>query len=88
MSDRLFGRIDELFKLVGWRVVTLKYGRLPGGRVRLARRGEHLREWIDQCPNSGALFGARLYRRGGKWREHLTRDLNRYPGIRAILDRA
>ena len=38
VSDRLFGRIDELFRSVGWRVVTLKYGRLlesafaePGG---------------------------------------------------------
>src|SRR5215469_63398 len=28
VSDRLFGRIDALFEMMGWRVVTLKYGRL------------------------------------------------------------
>jgi pyruvate dehydrogenase E1 component len=83
VSDRLFGRIDELFRLVGWRVVTLKYGRLL--EAAFARPdGEHLREWIDQCPNS--LYSALVYIGGAGWREHLRRDLNRYPGIRAILD--
>ena len=28
VNDRLFGRIGEMFELVGWRVVTLKYGKL------------------------------------------------------------
>ncbi|HEX5320219.1 MAG TPA: transketolase [Stellaceae bacterium] len=83
VSDRLFGRIDALFELVGWRVVTLKYGRLL--EAAFARPdGEHLREWIDQCPNS--LYSALVYIGGAGWREHLRRDLNRYPGIRAILD--
>ena len=27
VSDRLFGRIDALFEMMGWRVVTLKYGK-------------------------------------------------------------
>ena len=38
ISDRLFGRIDQLFENMGWRVVTMKYGTLlekifkePGG---------------------------------------------------------
>src|SRR6516165_4320615 len=26
VSDRLFGRIDAMFEMMGWRVVTLKYG--------------------------------------------------------------
>ncbi len=82
VSDRLFGRIDELFKLVGWRVVTIKYGRLL--QAAFARPdGEHLRQWIDACPNS--LYSALVYKGGAGWREHLSRDLNRYPGIRAIL---
>src|SRR2546423_522977 len=46
--------------------------------------GEQLREWIDACPNS--LYSALVYKGGEGWREHLRRDLNRYPGIRAILD--
>ncbi|HVH81882.1 MAG TPA: transketolase, partial [Stellaceae bacterium] len=83
VSDRLFGRIDALFELVGWRVVTLKYGRKL--EAAFARPdGVHLREWIDACPNS--LYSALVYKGGEGWREHLTRDLNRYPGIRAILD--
>ncbi|MGH7094928.1 MAG: transketolase, partial [Stellaceae bacterium] len=79
----LFGRIDALFELVGWRVVTLKYGRLLQAAFAQPD-GEHLREWIDQCPNS--LYSALVYIGGAGWREHLRRDLNRYPGIRAILD--
>src|SRR4051812_13452975 len=83
VSDRLFGRIDALFEMFGWRVVTLKYGRLL--QTAFARPdGEHLREWIDDCPNS--LYSALVYKGGEGWREHLARDLNRYPGIRAILD--
>jgi pyruvate dehydrogenase E1 component len=83
VSDRLFGRIDALFEMMGWRVVTLKYGRLL--EAAFARPdGHHLREWIDGCPNS--LYSALVYKGGEGWREHLHRDLNRYPGIRAILD--
>ncbi|MEK9646318.1 MAG: 1-deoxy-D-xylulose-5-phosphate synthase N-terminal domain-containing protein, partial [Alphaproteobacteria bacterium] len=28
ISDRIFGRIDQLFANMGWRVVTMKYGKL------------------------------------------------------------
>src|SRR5947207_10633937 len=83
VSDRLFNRIDTLFGMMGWRVVTLKYGkRLQAAFAR--PDGEHLREWIDACPNS--LYSALVYKGGEGWREHLRRDLNRYPGIRRILD--
>ncbi len=83
VSDRLFGRIDAMFEMMGWRVVTLKYGRLL--EAAFARPdGHHLREWIDALPNS--LYSALVYKGGEGWREHLQRDLNRYPGIRAILD--
>jgi pyruvate dehydrogenase E1 component len=83
VSDRLFGRIDAMFEMMGWRVVTLKYGRLLEAAFTRPD-GHHLREWIDACPNS--LYSALVYKGGEGWREHLGRDLNRYPGIRAILD--
>jgi len=83
VSDRLFGRIDALFEMMGWRVVTLKYGRLLEAAFTRPD-GHHLREWIDACPNS--LYSALVYKGGEGWREHLHRDLNRYPGIRTILD--
>ena len=83
VNDRLFGRIGEMFELVGWRVVTLKYGKLL--ETAFAQPdGEHLREWIDACPNS--LYSALVYKGGAGWREALTRDLNQYPGIRRILE--
>jgi pyruvate dehydrogenase E1 component len=72
-----------MFEMMGWRVVTLKYGRLL--EAAFARPdGHHLREWIDACPNS--LYSALVYKGGAGWREHLQRDLNRCPGIRAILE--
>jgi pyruvate dehydrogenase E1 component len=83
VSDRLFGRIDAMFEMMGWRVVTLKYGRLLEAAFA-GTDGHHLREWIDNCPNS--LYSALVYKGGEGWREHLQRDLNRYPGVRAILD--
>jgi pyruvate dehydrogenase E1 component len=83
VSDRLFGRIDAMFEMMGWRVVTLKYGRLLEAAFA-GPDGHHLREWIDACPNS--LYSALVYKGGAGWREHLQRDLNRYPGMRAILD--
>ena len=83
ISDRIFGRIDRLFENMGWRVVTLKYGKLleeafanPGG--------DTLRDWIDTCPNS--LYSALTFKGGAAWREHLKRDLNGVSGIRSILD--
>ena len=84
VNDRLFGRVAEMFELVGWRVITLKYGRLL--ETAFAQPdGEQLRQWIDACPNS--LYSALVFKGGAGWREALTRDLNQYPGIRQILER-
>ena len=51
VPDRLFGRIEGLFRDMGWNVVTMKYGRhLQAAFERPG--GEALRLWIDECPNS------------------------------------
>ena len=84
VNDRLFGRIGEMFELVGWRVVTLKYGKLLEAAFAQPD-GAHLRDWIDACPNS--LYSALVFKGGAGWREALTRDLNQYPGVRRILER-
>jgi pyruvate dehydrogenase E1 component len=84
ISDRLFGRFDELFESLGWRVVTLKYGR----RLEAAfaeRCGDALRRWIDDCPN--ALYGALTYSGGGAWRERLMEDIGGVSGVRDLLAR-
>jgi pyruvate dehydrogenase E1 component len=83
VPDRLFGRIEGLFNDMGWRVVTLKYGR----RLEQAFAqpgGEALREWIDDCPNS--LYAALTFQGGAAWRQVLLADLGRSQGVRAIID--
>ena len=82
VSDRLFSRIDSLFNAMGWRVVTLKYGK----RLEAAFAGPDggaLREWIDACPNS--LYSALVFKGGEGWRRHLEGDLGHLPGIRTFL---
>lgn len=83
LSDRLFGRIDRLFENMGWRVVTLKYGKLLG-QAFAGAGGDSLRNWIDTCPNS--LYSALAFKGGAAWREHLKRDLDGVAGIKSMLD--
>src|SRR5262245_14369329 len=83
ISDRLFAGIESQFKAVGWRVVTLKYGKKLEAAFRRPD-GAALRQWIDDCPNS--LYSALVFKGGRGWREHLLRDLGQLPGIRRLLD--
>ena len=83
VPDRLFGRIEGLFRDMGWNVATLKYGRKL--EAAFAREGgEALRHWIDDCPNS--LYSALTFQGGAAWRAALLADLGRSAGVRAILD--
>jgi len=73
-----------VFSSLGWRVITLKYGK----RLEAAFAGPDgaaLRQWIDDCPNT--LYSALTYKGGAAWRQHLEQDLGRLPGIRALLAR-
>ncbi len=83
ISDRLFARVDDVFRTTGWRVITLKYGKRLQ-RVFAQPGGDALRQWIDDCPNS--LYSALTYKGGSSWREHLVRDLGDVSGMKAILD--
>ncbi|MGH7156073.1 MAG: transketolase, partial [Acetobacteraceae bacterium] len=83
VPDRLFGRIEGLFRDMGWNVVTLKYGR----RLQAAFAqpgGEALRQWIDDCPNS--LYSALTFQGGAAWRQAVLADLGRSRAVRAIVD--
>ena len=83
VTDRLFGRIDEIFQAMGWEVVTLKYGKAleaafeePGGGA--------LRQWIDDCPNS--LYSALTFQGGSAWRRQLLADIGDASGLKALVD--
>ena len=83
VPDRLFGRIEGLFRDMGWNVVTLKYGRkLQAAFER--EGGEALRRWIDDCPNS--LYSALTFQGGPAWRNGAAGRSRPRPGVRAILD--
>jgi pyruvate dehydrogenase E1 component len=82
VPDRLFGRIEGLFRDMGWNVVTIKYGRKL--EAAFAREGgDGLRAWIDDCPNS--LYSALTFQGGASWRQALLADLGRSKA-RAIID--
>jgi pyruvate dehydrogenase E1 component len=75
-ADRMFRRFDDIFETCGWRVVTLKHGKLQ--RETFARPGgQAIADWIDACPN--ADYAALTFKGGAAWRERLTADLARHP---------
>ena len=83
ITERLFARIDDLFRAMGWRVEILKYGKLLE-RAFAQPGGDALKHWIDTCPNS--LYSALTYKGGAAWREHLIKDIGDVGGIKALLD--
>ncbi len=81
-ADRMFRRFDDIFETCGWRVVTLKHGRLQ--REAFQRPGgQALEDWIENCPN--ADFAVLTYLGGAAWRERLARDLDGAAGVDALL---
>lgn len=84
VQDRLFGRIDSLFETMGWRVVTLKYGKLLEAAFK-EPGGKRLRDWIDSCPNS--LYSTLVFKGGAAWRTQLLTDIGEQPGIGKLLAR-
>jgi len=83
-ADRMFRRFDDIFETCGWRVITLKHGKLqlaafaePGG--------EALRDWIENCPN--AEFAALTYQGGAGWRRRLLDDLGNVIGVPELIGR-
>jgi len=83
MPDRLFGRFEGLFRDMGWKVVSLKYGRRL--RAAFARPGAaSLRGWVDECPNS--MYSALTFQGGAAWRQAILADMSKRSGVRAIID--
>lgn len=81
-ADRMFRRFDDIFETCGWRVVTLKHGRLQ--REAFKRPGgQALEDWIENCPN--ADFAVLTYLGGAAWRERLMRDLGDAKDVADLL---
>ena len=82
-ADRMFRRFDDIFRTCGWRVVTLKYGKLMEQAFK-EPGGEALREWIDTTSN--AEYAALTYQGGEQWRARLTGDIGEQPGVADLLE--
>ena len=72
VADELHLKIDELFASMGWRVVTLKYGKKLQNLSKI-KGGNKILNWIDHCPND--LYSALSYLGSKGWRDHLNNDL-------------
>jgi pyruvate dehydrogenase E1 component len=82
-ADRMFRRFDDIFETCGWRVVTLKHGRLQ--RDLFKRPGGHaIEQWIDTCSN--AEFAVLTYQGGAAFRKRLLADIGTKRGVRALID--
>jgi pyruvate dehydrogenase E1 component len=83
VPDRLFGRFEGLFRDMGWKVVSLKYGKRLEAVFRLPG-GSSLRGWVDDCPNS--IYSALTFQGGAAWRQALLADMGKSRTVRAIID--
>ena len=82
-ADRMFRRFDDIFETCGWRVVTLKNGKLQSAAFSRPG-GKSLEDWIENCPN--ADFAVLTYKGGAAWRERLIADIGGKPHVAKLLD--
>ena len=83
-ADRMFRRFDDIFETCGWRVVTIKSGKLQQA-VFAKPGGQAISDWIDNCPN--AEFAALTYQGGAAWRTRLMADIGSDPKVAKLIAR-
>ncbi len=82
-ADRMFRRFDDIFETCGWRVITLKHGKLQ--RAAFARPGgKALEDWIENCPN--AEFAVLTYQGGAAWRARLLSDIGDHSDVKLLIN--
>ena len=82
-ADRMFRRFDDIFETCGWRVITLKHGKMQR-EAFMRPGGSSLEQWIDSCPN--AEFAALTYQGGAAWRLRLMADIGSKPSVAQLID--
>lgn len=83
VTDRVFNRLDGIFKSMDWNVQTIKYGKMLQSAATHSG-GEALIDWIDACPNQ--LYSALTFKGGAAWRKRLRGDLGEASGVRSLLE--
>ena len=82
-ADRMFRRFDDIFETCGWRVITLRHGKLLEAAFRQPG-GQALADWIENCPN--AEYAALTYQGGPAWRARLNADLAGHPETLKLVE--
>jgi pyruvate dehydrogenase E1 component len=72
ISAPLTGKLTNVFETMGWRVVTVKYGRRLQG-LRAQPGGQAILDWIDACDNG--LYSALCFQGAAGWRAQLLEDV-------------
>jgi pyruvate dehydrogenase E1 component len=83
IREGLWARYEALFRDFGWDVVILKYGSLLEAAFR-EPGGEHLRRWIDDCPNQ--LYSALVFQGGAAWRRRLNDDIGDQGDVTRLIE--
>jgi pyruvate dehydrogenase E1 component len=83
IREGLWARYEALFRDFGWDVVILKYGSLLETAFR-EPGGEHLRRWIDDCPNQ--LYSALVFQGGAAWRRRLNDDIGDQGDVTRLIE--
>ncbi|HVI86774.1 MAG TPA: transketolase [Dongiaceae bacterium] len=82
ISAPLTNKLVSTFENMGWRVVTVKYGKKLQA-LRQRPGGEAILDWFDDCDND--LFSALTFQGGDAWRKQLLADLTN-PASRALIE--
>jgi pyruvate dehydrogenase E1 component len=69
-------KLQATFENMGWRVITLKFGKKLEA-LRQRPGGQAICDWIEDCDN--ALYSALTFQGASGWREQLAADLNNHP---------
>ena len=83
IHEKLFEKLIGLFKLMGWDVHILKYGKKLQN-LKKVNGGEKILKWIDNCPND--LFSALTFKGGEAWRFSLKEDFKKDNEVIKIIE--
>jgi pyruvate dehydrogenase E1 component len=83
-TKNMYGQFEQLFRSMGWDVITIKYGHLLQAAFK-EPGGEAIRQWIDDCPNQ--LYSALTFQGGAAWRKRLLDDLGDQGEVSALIER-
>ncbi len=81
-ADRMFNRFDDIFRTCGWRVLTLKHGKLQEAAFA-EPGGDAIKSWIENCSN--ADYAALTYQGGAAWRARLLSQIGDNPHACAFI---